>query len=47
MIGISAKPELLLKWGPKIGKVRVESILWRRGHSFRIDIDPIKGEILG
>lgn len=47
MISISTKTELLLKWSPKIRKVRVKAILRRCGHSSRIDIDPIKGEILG
>ena len=47
MIGISTKAELLLKRSPKIGKVCVEGILWRRGHCFRINVDPIKCEIFG
>ena len=47
MIGISTKAEFLLKRSPKIRKVGVEGILRRCGDSFRINVDPIKGEILG
>lgn len=43
MIGISTKAELLLERGPEIRKVGVEGILRRCGHSFRVDVDPIKG----